>query len=196
MRKKAQSAAAAQPALQSSTPVPWKAVNLMLGLGVEPPDIPQTRPWVGHEAVTEEVVDDVGSSDVEMVMEVVVVTLAVVEADVDSAVVEIILEVVEEADVDSSVDETAIEVVVEAVVSVVVEAIDSSLVERMTVEKVPRIDVFVVNAEDKATDEPGLQTSASAAAAAKTDNPLETVSTSKSRKETTGLSPIPPIFYF
>lgn len=52
MRTKPQYAATAQPVLQSSTPVPWKVVNLMLDLGVEPPDTPQTRPWVGHEAST------------------------------------------------------------------------------------------------------------------------------------------------
>lgn len=109
----------------------------------------------------------------------------VVETDVGSAVVEIIMEIVEEADVDSSVDEMAIEVVVEAVVSVVVEAIDSSLLEKMAVEEVSRIAVLVVNVEeDRATDEPGLQTSASAAAAAKaTAKPttlLKDISTSKS----------------
>lgn len=138
----------------------------MLGLGVEPPDISQTRPWVGHEADTEEAVDDVGSSDVKMV-EVVVVTLAVVEADVDS-----------------SVNELVTEVVAEAVVSVVVEAIDTSLLET-AIEDVSRIDVLVVNVEeDRAKDGPGLQTSASQPKAAKaTAKPtivLKDISTSKS----------------
>lgn len=161
------------------------------GLGGTWPSSPQTRPSVGQEAGSDEVVDivvvamdDLGSSDVEMMMEVVVVTPAVVVADVDLAVVEIIMEVVEEADVDSSVDELAIEIVVEPVVSV--EAVvDSSLVETVAIEDVSKMAVLVVNVGDRATeDEPGLQTSASAPTAAKatakTTIILKAISTSKS----------------
>lgn len=107
-------------------------------------------------------------------MELVVVTLAVVKAGVDS-----------------SINEVVIEAVVESVFLVMVEVIDSSLIERVAFEEITRIAVLLVNIqEDGATDdEPGQQASASTPTADKaTSEPtmvLKDMSTSKTEKGTT-----------